>query len=183
MKDYLAHSKRKPMHDQRKLVGALLTQKILLDVPLLKWYLYHGLNITTVHRTTGNVPQKIFAFFVNKVTENRGKGDQNSEQALLAEVFKLLGNSSYGKEIDALQRHTTVKYTTSEGALRKDLRLVWFQDMEEIDEPIEYHLSSGGSSVSASTITSSSQTKPRLSPSCQITQNRFIGFGHGFSMC
>ena len=88
MKDYLAHSKRKPMHDQRKLVGALLTQKILLDVPLLKWYLYHGLNITTVHRTTGNVPQKIFTFFVNKVTENRGKGDQNSEQALLAEVFK-----------------------------------------------------------------------------------------------
>ena len=167
MKDYLARSKRKPMHDQRKLVGALLTQKILLEVPLLKWYLYHGLNITTVHRTTGNVPQKTFAFFVNKVTENRGKGDQNSEQALLAEVFKLLGNSSYGKVIDALQRHTTVKYTTSEGALRKDLRLVWFQDLEEIDEPIEYHLSSDGSSVSASTITTSSQTKPRLSPSCK----------------
>ena len=168
MKDYLAHSKRKPMHDQRKLVGALLTQKILLDVPLLKWYLYHGLNITTVHRTNGNVPQKIFTFFVNKVTENRGKGDQNSEQALLAEVFKLLGNSSYGKVIDALQRHTTVKYTTSEGALRKDLRLVWFQDLEEIDEPIKRtHRSSGGSSVSASTITSSSQTKPRLSPSCK----------------
>ena len=168
MKDHLAHSKRKPMHDQRKLVGALLTQKILLDVPLLKWYLYHGLNTTTVHRTTVNVPQKIFTFFVNKVTENRGKGDQNSEQALLAEVFKLLGNSSYGKVIDALQRHTTVKYTTSEGALRKDLRLVWFQDLEEIDEPIKRtHRSSGGSSVSASTITSSSQTKPRLSPSCK----------------
>ena len=167
MKDHLAHSKRKPRHDQRKLVGALLTQKILLDVALLKWYLYHGLNTTTVHRTTDNVPQKIFTFFVNKVTENRGKGDQNSEQALLAEVFKLLRNSSYGKVIDALERHTTVKYTTSEGALRKDLRLVWFQDLEEIGESIEYHLSSGGSSVLASTITSSSRTKPRLSPSCK----------------
>ena len=151
MKDYLAHSKRKP--DQRKLVGALSDQKILLHVPLLKWYLYHSLEITTVHRTIDYVPQKIFTFFVNKVTENRRKGDQSSEQALLAEVFKLLGNSSYGKVIDALD--TTVKYTTSESALRKDLRSVWFQDLEEIGEPIDYHLSSGGSSVSACTISSS----------------------------
>ena len=30
MKDYLAHSKRKPMHDQRKQVGALSAQKIML---------------------------------------------------------------------------------------------------------------------------------------------------------
>lgn len=153
MKDYLAHSKRKP--DQRKLVGALSAQKILLHLPLLKWYLYQSLKITTVHRTIEYVPQKIFTFFVNKVTENRNKGDQNSEQALLAAVIKLLGNSSYGKVIDALERHTTVKYTTSESALRKDLRSVWFQDLEETGEPIEYHLSSSGSSVSARTISSS----------------------------
>ena len=122
MKDYLANSKRKP--DERELVGSLSAQKILLHVPLLKWYLYHSLKITTVHQTIDYVPQKIFTFFVNKVTENKGKGDQNSEQALLAEVFKLLGNSSYGTVIDALERLTTVKYTTSEGALRKDLRSV-----------------------------------------------------------
>ena len=30
MKDYLAHSKRKPIHDQRKQVGALSAQKIML---------------------------------------------------------------------------------------------------------------------------------------------------------
>ena len=68
--------------------------------------------------------KKIFTFFVNKVTENGRNGDQNSEQALLAKVITLLGNSSYGKVIDALARHTTVKYTTSESALRKDLRSV-----------------------------------------------------------
>ena len=58
IKDYLAHSKRKPMHDQRKLVGSLSAQKILLNMPLLKWYLYHGLKITTVHRSIDYVPQK-----------------------------------------------------------------------------------------------------------------------------
>ena len=57
--------------------------------------------------------------------------------------------------IDALERHRIMKYTRSESALRKDLRSVWFQDLEEIGEPIDYHLSSGGSSVSACTISSS----------------------------
>ena len=64
---------------------------LVLLVPLLTWYLYHGLKITAVHRTIDYVPQKIFTFFVNKVTENMRKVNQNSEQALLAEVFKLLG--------------------------------------------------------------------------------------------
>lgn len=114
MKDYLAHGKRKPMHHQRKLLGSLSAKKMLLNVPLLKWYLYHGLKITTVHRTIDCVPQNIFTFFVNKVTKNGRKGDQNSEQALPAEVIKLWGNSSYGKVIDTLARHMTVKYTTSE---------------------------------------------------------------------
>lgn len=32
-------------------------------------------------------------------------GDVNKEKAIFAEVFKLLGNSSYGKMIEALERH------------------------------------------------------------------------------
>ena len=50
-----------------------------------------------MHRTIDYVPQKAFKWFVKKVTENRRKGDQNTELALLAEVFKLLGNNVYGK--------------------------------------------------------------------------------------
>ena len=40
MKDYLAKSKRKPMYDQQKLLGALF-----LYAPLLKYYLEQGLKI------------------------------------------------------------------------------------------------------------------------------------------
>ena len=47
-------------------------------------------------------------------------------------MLKLLDNSSYGKLIEALERQTTVKYTKSESVLRKDLRSVGFQDLEEI---------------------------------------------------
>ena len=81
------------MHNQPNLVGALSAEKKMLYSPLLKWYLHH----TAVHRTIHYVPQKAFKWFVKKVTENRRKVDQNTELALLAEVFKLLGNSAYGK--------------------------------------------------------------------------------------
>ena len=50
----------------------------------------------------------------------------------MAEVLKLMGNSSYGKLIEALERQTTMKYTTSESVLRKELRSVWSRDLGEI---------------------------------------------------
>lgn len=78
IKDYLVLSKRKPMYNQRKLVGVLSAQKIFLDAPLLNWYFEHGLKITVVHRTIDYVPQKAFNWFVEKVTESRRKGDQKT---------------------------------------------------------------------------------------------------------
>ena len=74
----------------RRLAGI----KILLYAPLLGWYLDHGLEITAVHRTIDYRREKIFTWFVNKVTENRRRGDEDPDKALLAEVFKLLGNSA-----------------------------------------------------------------------------------------
>ena len=120
------------MYDQQKLVGALSAKKILLCAPLLKWYLEQSLKITAVHRTINYKQGKPFMWFVNKATENRRKEDQNPELSLLAEVFKRLGNSAYGKMIECLERQTSVKYTKNEKILMKDLRSVWFQDLEEI---------------------------------------------------
>ena len=71
---------------------------------------------------------------MNKVTENRRKGD---DKALLAEVFKLLGNSSYGKLIEAKERQKTVIYTKDQSVVDKAKRSVWFEDMEEIDDVFE----------------------------------------------
>ena len=45
------------------------------------------------------------------VTEARRTGDVEKDQALLADMFKLLGNSGYGKMIEALERQTKVIYT------------------------------------------------------------------------
>ena len=96
MLDYLKQTKRN-RGDGKKLVGALSAKTILLYAPLVRWYLEHGAVITNVYRTIDYQSTKIFTWFVEQVTEARRTGDEEKSKALLAEVFKLLGNSGYGK--------------------------------------------------------------------------------------
>ena len=132
MKDYLAKSGRVAMPDQKKLLGVLKANKVLLYAPLLVWYHEHGLEIMAVHRTIDYVPQKIFDWFVQEVANMRRKGDVEAEKALLAEIYKLLGNSAYGKFIEAVERQTRVFYTKDEDEVDKHLRSAYFEDLEEI---------------------------------------------------
>jgi len=55
-----------------------------------------------VYTTIEYQPGKILAWFVDEVTDASRMGDTDKEKAIFAEVFKLLGNSSYGKMIEAL---------------------------------------------------------------------------------
>ena len=136
MKEYLSRTGRK-RGDMQKLVAALSAEKILLYAPLLRWYVDHGAVITRVHRTIDYKPAKIFTWFVDQVTEARRLGDEDKSKALLAEVFKLLGNSAYGKMIEAVERQTTNLYTKDERVVDKTLRSAYFKDLEEIGEAYE----------------------------------------------
>ena len=89
---------------------------------------------TAVHRTIDYYPQKTFSWFFNKVANMRRKGDVEADKALLAEVFKLLGNSAYGKFIEAVERQTKVMYTKDEDEVDKHLRSAYFEDLEEIGD-------------------------------------------------
>ena len=134
MKDYLTKSGRVGTPDQKKLLGVLKAKKVLLYTPLLKWYIEHGVEITAVHRTINYIPQKIFDWFVKEVANIRRKGDAEAEKALLAEIYKLLGNSAYGKFIEAVERQTKVLYTKDEDEVDKHLRSAYFEDLEEIGD-------------------------------------------------
>ena len=131
MLDYLKRTKRN-RGDGKKLAGALSAKKILLYAPLLRWYLEHGAVITNVYRTIDYQPTKIFTWFVEQVTEARRTGDKEKGKALLAEVFKLLGNSGYGKLIEALERQTNIIYTKDEKVVDRALRSAYFSDLVEI---------------------------------------------------
>ena len=132
MHDYLQQSGRKRFPEQKKLLGVMSAKKILLYAPLLVWYLNQGLKLTAVYRTIDYEPREIFSWFVNEVANNRRKGDAEKDKALLAEVFKLLGNSAYGKFIEAVERHTNTIYTCDEEEVDKSLRSARFKTLEEI---------------------------------------------------
>ena len=132
MHDYLQQSGRKRFPEQSKLLGVMSAKKILLYAPLLVWYLNQGLKLTAVYRTIDYEPREIFSWFLNEVANNRRKGDADKDKALLAEVFKLLGNSAYGKFIEAVERHTNTIYTCDEEEVDKSLRSARFKTLEEI---------------------------------------------------
>ena len=67
----------------------------------------------------------------------RQTGDVDKSKALLAEVFKPLGNSGYGKLIEALEQQTNVIYTKDENVVDRALRSAYFSDLEEIGEAYE----------------------------------------------
>ena len=136
MLDYLEKTKRKFI-PQKKLMGALSAEKTLLYAPLLEWYIDHGAEITKVHRTIDYQPAVIFEWFVNQVTEARRTGDVEKSKALLADIFKLLGNSGYGKLIEALERQSNVTYTRDEKVVARYMRSAYFEDITEIENTYE----------------------------------------------
>ena len=138
--DYLRQSGRKRFPEQQKLLGVLSAKKILLYAPLLEWYLNNGLKVTVVYRTIDYEPREIFSWFVSVVADNRRKGDADKDKALLAEVFKLLGNSAYGKFIEAVERQNRTLYTRDEEEVDKHLRSAWFQDLDEIGDSYKIEL-------------------------------------------
>jgi len=113
MFDYLTRTGRKRT-TSKKLLCALEADEIMLYTLLLRWYIEHGLELQAVYTTIEYQPGKFLAWFVDEVTDARRMGDTDKQKAIFAEVFKLLGNSSYGKIIEALERHTNVSYTKDE---------------------------------------------------------------------
>ena len=49
-------------------------------------------------------------------------------------MYKLLGNSAYGKFIEAVECQTKVLYIKDEGVVDKHLRSVWLEDLGEIGD-------------------------------------------------
>ena len=76
-------------------------------------------------------------WFVDELTEARRNGDVDKSKALLADIFKLLGNSSYEKLIEALERQTCVIYTKDEKVVDRALRSAFFEDLDQIEQAYE----------------------------------------------
>ena len=71
------------------------------------------------------------------MTEARRTGDVDNSKALLAEVFKRLGNSGYEKLIEALECQMYVVYTKDEKVVDRALQSAYFSDLEELGQAYE----------------------------------------------
>eukprot|EP00745_Piridium_sociabile_P036621 TRINITY_DN66001_c0_g2_i1.p4 TRINITY_DN66001_c0_g2~~TRINITY_DN66001_c0_g2_i1.p4 ORF type:complete len:168 (-),score=21.13 TRINITY_DN66001_c0_g2_i1:551-1054(-) len=113
MKTY-AEQHRLLSQPRRTLIGSYFGKNILLTTPLLRWYLSRGLKVTDVQQIVEYRPRRCFQQFGETVSDARRRGDQDPSKAILADTFKLLGNSAYGKTITNLAKHTVVRYVNGE---------------------------------------------------------------------
>ena len=120
MRDHLQRADR-IKRPQRQLIGSYFAKEILLRSPLLKWYLEKGLIVTKVHMLVQYVPHQSFSPFDNQVTE------------AWRDLYKLLGNSSYGKTICNKQNFTDTRHMSPQKARR--IALHWtVQDVQDLTE-------------------------------------------------
>ena len=114
MQDYKINTGRKKIKNNKKLLGVMKAEKILLYSPLLKWYLNHGLQVTKIHRYISYTSGTPFAWFPEEVSSARRAANQDKNKKQLGDTAKLKGNSFYGKMIENLEKHMKTKFTTNE---------------------------------------------------------------------
>ena len=74
-------------------------------------YLQHGLVVDDIQQVIEYQPQRCFKAFGETASNARRQGDLDPSKAILADTFKLLGNSAYDKTITNVARQTDVSYT------------------------------------------------------------------------
>ena len=75
----------------KKLLGIMNAKKILLYTPLPKWYLQHGLRITTVHQLIEYEQGMPFSWFLEEMANARREVDKDSLKKQLGYIAKLKG--------------------------------------------------------------------------------------------
>ena len=83
-------------HPQRMLMSSFKLENGSIITPLFNFYMELGLQCTKIYRFVQYLPRKCFNKFVQSVVDARREGDENPLSGVVAEIMKLLDNSSYG---------------------------------------------------------------------------------------
>ena len=117
----------------RLLIGSYFGKKIGLATPLLKWYLEHGLIITHIYTIVEYMPNAAFSSFMTQIAQCRLEGDRDKNKALIAEMSKLIGNSSYGRMNTNKEKHHDIVYN-DESEISTKIIDNHFYDMTELPD-------------------------------------------------
>eukprot|EP00732_Lithocolla_globosa_P000459 Lithocolla_globosa_v1_NODE_138_length_5823_cov_17.507628.p1 type:complete len:551 gc:universal NODE_138_length_5823_cov_17.507628:3490-1838(-) len=122
---------------QRKLIGSMFGEKVLLFSPLLKWYLEHGLVVTKVYSYIKAEKNKLYKDFVDFVSDSRRMGDSDKDMAVVAETAKIWGNGFAGHTIINKSKHTNTTYTDERFKASESINSPLFRSLDEVDDIYE----------------------------------------------
>jgi len=108
--DYTTTLLNNKFSKSKKLIATLKGEKLLIKSTRLEWLVEHGCIITKIYGVIEAIPRKIFANFMNWVSDERRKGDIDQKYAIIAECCKTIGNSSFGRTIMDKNKHKDIKY-------------------------------------------------------------------------
>ena len=137
MKDYQKRTDRKTISGTKKLLGVTRATGISLYMPMLKWYLSHGTEVTAIHKYLKYESGKPFSWFPGEVSCARREGDSSPALKQLRDTHKLKGNSFYRKMIEDLMKHIRMTFTTNENLVDQSFRSPYLVDLEEINGAFE----------------------------------------------
>lgn len=118
---------------RRTLIASYFAKDILLITPLLNWYITHGLVVSNVSLVIEYVPKTCFKQFGESVSDARRQGDSDPSKEILADTFKLLGNSAYGKTITNVANHRDVSYSDNRRDISKKVNDPRFLKLTELE--------------------------------------------------
>ena len=96
------------------LIGSYFGKQMLFATPLLKWYIQHGLVVSNITLVLEYEPDACFRNFGFRVSEARRRGDADRSKAIIAETYKLLGNSAYGKTVTNVTKHADISFVSDD---------------------------------------------------------------------
>jgi hypothetical protein len=120
MKEY-AEQTNQLRQPRKNLISSYFGKELMLSTPMIRFLVDHGLILEKIYEAVQFDETRPFENFRDKVTKHRIDGDAHPELAMIADTFKLLGNTGYGKTLTNKESHIDVFYTDYEKAAELSL--------------------------------------------------------------
>ena len=80
-----------------------------------------------------HIPNPAFSSFMTQIAQCHLEGDRDKDKALIVEMSKLIGNSSYGRMITNKEKHHDIVYV-DQSEIRTEIIDNHFYDMTELPD-------------------------------------------------
>jgi len=120
----------------KKLISSFKGDKVLIKSDRLKWMVEQGLVVTKVYGYIECEKGQPFQKFMDKVSDERRKGDIDPEHGIIAEMWKLVGNSAFGRTGMNKSKFTKTIYG-DEKKYYKEIGSILFKDANQYGDIFE----------------------------------------------